>query len=174
MRENPGHINTSPFTSYNWHGKGNFASQVDAVVLGATEVDVNFNANVVTHSDGMLLHGIGGWQNCLFSKCTILPVPSFRDRIPVLLDNVTTLVGPGELIDVIVTERGIAINPLRQDLRDKLRGSSLPIREIHEIKQEVEDICGGKPERPELGEKVVAAIKWVDGTVIDGVRQVLD
>jgi citrate lyase subunit alpha / citrate CoA-transferase len=174
MRENPGHINTSPFTSYNWHGKGNFASQVDAVVLGATEVDVNFNANVVTHSDGMLLHGIGGWQNCLFSKCSILPVPSFRDRIPVLLDNVTTLVGPGELIDVIVTERGIAINPLRQDLRDKLRGSLLPIREIHEIKQEVEDICGGKPERPELGEKVVAAIKWVDGTVIDGVRQVLD
>ncbi len=174
MRENPGHINTSPFTSYNWHGKGNFASQVDVTVLGATEVDVNFNANVVTHSDGLLLHGIGGWQNCLFAKCTILPIPSFRDRIPVLLDDVTTLVGPGELIDVIVTERGIAINPLRQDLRDKLRGSSLPIREIHEIKQEVEDICGGKPEKPEFGEKVVAAIKWVDGTVIDGVRQVLD
>ena len=106
----------SPFTSYNWHGKGNFASLLDAVVLGATEVDVDFNANVVTHSDGRLLHGIGGWQNCLASKCTILPVPSFRDRIPVLVDSVTTLCGPGELIDVVVTERGIAINPLRQDL----------------------------------------------------------
>ena len=174
MRENSGHVNTSPFTSYNWHGKGNFASMVDATVLGATEVDVNFNANVVTHSDGLLLHGIGGWQNCLFAKCTILPIPSFRDRIPVLLDNVTTLVGPGELIDVIVTERGIAINPLREDLKAKLRGSSLPIRDIHDIKGEVEEICGGKPERPEFGEKVVAAIKWVDGTVIDGVRQVLD
>ncbi|HVP39523.1 MAG TPA: citrate lyase subunit alpha, partial [Candidatus Saccharimonadales bacterium] len=65
MRENPGHVNTSPFTSYNWHGKGNFASILDATVLGATEVDVDFNANVVTHSDGRLLHGIGGWQNCL-------------------------------------------------------------------------------------------------------------
>ena len=51
MRENPNHVNTSPFTSYNYHGKGNFASIIDAVVLGATEVDVNFNANVVTHSD---------------------------------------------------------------------------------------------------------------------------
>ena len=122
MRENPGHVNTSPFTSYNWHGKGNFASMLDAVVLGATEVDVDFNANVVTHSDGRLLHGIGGWQNCLFSKCTILPIPSFRDRIPVLVDEVTTLCGPGELIDVIVTERGIAINPLRRDLLEKLRG----------------------------------------------------
>ncbi len=171
MRENPGHVNTSPFTSYNWHGKGNFAGMLDVVVLGATEVDVDFNANVVTHSDGRLLHGIGGWQNCLFSKCTILPIPSFRDRIPVLVDRVTTLCGPGELIDVIVTERGIAINPQRRDLIEQLEGSSLPIRPIAEIKAEVEEITGGKPQQPEFGEKVVAAIKWVDGTVIDCVHQ---
>ncbi|MEZ4386364.1 MAG: citrate lyase subunit alpha [Candidatus Krumholzibacteriia bacterium] len=172
MRENPGHVNTSPFTSYNWHGKGNFASLVDVTVLGATEVDVNFNANVVTHSDGRLLHGIGGWQNCLFAKCTILPIPAFRDRIPVVVDEVTTLCGPGELIDVIVTERGIAINPLRTDLLQKVQGSSLPIVTIGELKEEVEGICGGAPEKPALGEKVVAAIKWVDGTVIDCVRAV--
>ncbi|RKZ14213.1 citrate lyase subunit alpha [bacterium] len=172
MRENAGHQNTSPFTSYNWHGKGNFASLLDAVVLGATEVDVDFNANVVTHSDGRLLHGIGGWQNCLASKCTILPIPAFRDRIPVLVDKVTTLCGPGELIDVIVTERGIAINPQREDLLAKLRGSSLPLRSITELKNEVEEIVGGAPAAPDLGENVVAAIKWVDGTVIDCVREV--
>jgi citrate lyase subunit alpha/citrate CoA-transferase len=173
MRENPGHVNTSPFTSYNFHGKGNFASMVDVVVLGATEVDVDFNANVVTHSDGLLLHGIGGWQNCLFSKCTMLPIPSFRDRIPVLVDKVTTLCGPGELIDVIVTERGIAINPRRQDLIEAVKGSDLPIRSIEDIKKEVEEICGGKPAAPKLGDTVVAAIKWVDGTVIDCVKQVV-
>jgi len=172
MRENRGHINTSPFTSYNYHGKGNFASLVDVVVLGATEVDVNFNANVVTHSDGRLLHGIGGWQNCLFSKCTILPVPSFRDRIPVIVDNVTTLCGPGELIDVVVTERGIAINPRRTDLRAKLKDSSLPIVDIRDLKSEVESICG-KPEPPHTAEKIVAAIKWVDGTVMDVVKAVM-
>ncbi len=172
MRENPGHIATSPFTSYNYHGKGNFASLVDVVVLGATEVDVDFNANVVTHSDGRLLHGIGGWQNCLFAKCTMLPIPSFRDRIPVIVDRVTTLCGPGELIDVVVTERGIAINPRRTDLMEKMRGSSLPIVDIRDLKAEVEDICGGKPAPPRTGDKVVAAIKWVDGTVIDCVRQV--
>jgi citrate lyase subunit alpha/citrate CoA-transferase len=172
MRENPNHVWTSPFTSYNYNGKGNFASMVDAVVLGATEVDVNFNANVVTHSDGVLLHGIGGWQNCLFSRCTILPIPSFRDRIPVLVDEVTTLCGPGELIDVIVTERGIAINPLREDLMDAVKGSDLPIRPIEDIKADVERICGGKPARAHFTDKVVAAIKWVDGTVIDCVRQI--
>ncbi len=122
MANDPRHVATSPFTSYNYHGKGNFASLVDAVVLGATEVDVNFNANVVTHSDGRLLHGIGGWQNCLFAGCTILALPSFRDRIPVIVDEVTTMTGPGEMIDVVVTERGIAINPRRTDLLDAVQG----------------------------------------------------
>jgi citrate lyase subunit alpha/citrate CoA-transferase len=174
MRENPRHVNTSPFTSYNYHGKGNFASMLDAVVLGATEIDVNFNANVVTHSDGMLLHGIGGWQDCLFSKCTILAVPSFRDRIPVIVDKVTTLCGPGELIDVIVTERGIAINPLREDLIKATKGSNLPIKPIQDIKEEVEQMCGGAPSPPRVDEEnVVAAVQWVDGTVIDVVRKVL-
>ena len=174
MREYPNHQDTSPFTSYNWHGKGCFATFLDAVVLGATEVDVNFNANVVTHSDGRLLHGIGGWQNCLHGRCVILPIPSVRDRIPVIVDEVTTLVGPGELIDVIVTERGIAINPRRQDLIEATRDSRLPIRPIEEIKAEVDAMCGGAPAKPKLGEKVVAAIKWVDGTVIDSVRAVAE
>jgi len=118
-----------------------------------------------------LLHGIGGWQNCLFGKCTILPIPSFRDRIPVLVDQVTTLCGPGELIDVVVTERGIAINPRRADLLAKLRGSSLPLRPLTEIKAEVEELCGGRPQPPETLDRVVAAVKWVDGTVIDSVWQ---
>lgn len=172
IASDPRHVGTSPFTSYNYHGKGNFASIVDVVVLGATEVDVGFNANVNTHSDGLLLHGIGGWQNCLFAGCTILALPSFRDRIPVLVDAVTTLTGPGELIDVIVTERGIAINPRRQDLIDATRSSTLPIRPIQEIKAEVEAITGGPPEPARLSDRPAAVIKWVDGTVIDTVWQV--
>ncbi|HET9696794.1 MAG TPA: citrate lyase subunit alpha [Terriglobales bacterium] len=172
LATNPRHVATSPFTSYNYHGKGNFASMVDAVVLGATEVDLNFNGNVVTHSDGRLLHGIGGWQNCLFSGCTILALPSFRDRIPVIVDKVTTLTGPGELIDVVVTERGIAINPKRQDLIDATRDSDLPIRSIKELQREVYAICGGAPQKPELTDRPVAVVKWVDGTVLDTVWQV--
>ncbi|MCK5086510.1 MAG: citrate lyase subunit alpha, partial [Melioribacteraceae bacterium] len=165
----------SPFTSYNFHGKGNFASMVDVAVLGATEVDMNFNGNVCTHSDGYLLHGIGGWQNCLYSKCTILAIPSFRDRIPVIVDEVTTLVGPGELVDVVITERGIAINPKRKDLLKAVKNSSLPIKPIKEIYNEVNQICGGKPAKPRVNKKkVVAVIKWVDGTVLDSVFQVKD
>jgi citrate lyase subunit alpha / citrate CoA-transferase len=174
IASDPRHVATSPFTSYNYNGKGNFASMVDAVVLGATEVDVHFNANVVTHSDGRLLHGIGGWQNCLFSGCTILALPSFRDRIPVIVDEVTTLVGPGELIDVIVTERGIAINPRRKDLIDAARGSSLPIKPIEQLKAEVERLCGGAPAKPRFRDNPVAVVKWVDGTVLDTVWQIAE
>lgn len=171
MRENTNHVNTSPFTSYNYHGKGNFASMIDVVILGATEVDVDFNANVVTHSDGYLLHGIGGWQNCLAGKTVILPIPLFRDRLPVIRDRVTTICGPGELIDVIVTERGIAVNPLRTDLLEKLKDSPLPIKTIEELKDEAERICG-VPEPADLSDEIIAVIKWVDGTVIDSVRKV--
>ncbi len=172
IASNPAHVATSPFTSYNYHGKGNFASLVDVVVLGATEVDLGFNANVNTHSDGVLLHGIGGWQNCLFSGCTILAVPAFRDRIPVIVDEVTTLTGPGELVDVVVTERGIAINPLRTDLMEAVAHSDLPVRPIQEIKEEVEGILGGKPQPPRLTDEPVAVVKWVDGTVLDTVWKV--
>ncbi len=171
MAENPSHVWTSPFTSYNYHGKGNFAQFIDVVILGATEVDLEFNANVVTHSDGYLLHGIGGWQNCLFSKTVILPIPLFRDRVPVVRDRVTTLCGPGELIDVVVTERGIAINPKRSDLIELTKNSGLPIKTMEELKAEADRICG-TPEPARVSDKVVAAIKWVDGTVIDVVRQV--
>jgi citrate lyase subunit alpha/citrate CoA-transferase len=101
----------------------------------------------------------------------ILPVPLFRDRIPVVVDEVTTLCGPGELIDVIVTERGIAINPRRKDLLEKVKGSDLPLKSIEELKEEAQQICG-EPEKPQFTDKVIAAVKWVDGTVIDVVRQV--
>jgi citrate lyase subunit alpha/citrate CoA-transferase len=171
IASDPRHVATSPFTSYNDHGKGCFASMVDVAVLGATEVDLAFNANVVTHSDGRLLHGIGGWQNCLHAGCTILAVPSFRDRLPVLVDEVTTLVGPGELIDVVVTERGIAVNPRRTDLLDAVRGKGLPIRPIEEIAAEVVRLCGGRPRRARFTDRPVAVVKWVDGTVLDTVWQ---
>ena len=172
LRENSNHVATSPFTSYNFHGKGNYASMLDVVILGATEVDINFNANVVTHSDGYLLHGIGGWQDCMYAKCVILAVPSFRDRIPIIVDEVTTLCAPGEMIDVVITERGIAINPSRKDLLKKLSGSTLPIRKIDDLKNEVFEICG-TPEKPVVNKNaVVAIINWVDGTVLDSVFQI--
>lgn len=174
LRENPRHISTSPFTSYNYHSKGNFANYVGVAVLGATEVDINFQANVVTHSDGYLLHGIGGWQNTLFADLTILAFPLFRGRIPIVVEEVTTVCAPSEMIDVVITERGIAINPKREDLIERMKNSSLPILKIEDLYNIAKKICG-TPEKMEKNlEKPVAIVKWVDGTVIDSVFQIIE
>ncbi len=172
MRENPRHVATSPFNSYNYHGKGNTASMVDVAVLGATEIDLEFNANVATHSDGVLQHGLGGWQDALFARCAILAVPSLRNRVPILRDRVTTLCGTADLIDVVVTERGIAVNPLREDLLDRVRGSDLPIRTLEEIHGEAERICG-PPAPVEFTDDLVGAVTWVDGTCLDSIYRPL-
>jgi citrate lyase subunit alpha/citrate CoA-transferase len=91
----------------------------------------------------------------------------------VVKDEVTTLCAPGELIDVIVTERGIAINPLRTDLIEKMKNTNLPIVTIQDLKAEAEKICG-VPAKPKFSDEVVAVIKWVDGTVIDAVWKVIE
>jgi citrate lyase subunit alpha/citrate CoA-transferase len=86
---------------------------------------------------------------------------------------VTTLCGPGSLIDVVVTERGIAVNPLRKDLLSAIKGSGLPIRSLESIRDEVLRLCGGKPNPPVVDvKKPVAVVKWVDGTLLDTVYRV--
>jgi citrate lyase subunit alpha/citrate CoA-transferase len=55
---------------------------------------------------------------------------------------------------------------------DAVKGSKLPIRPLREIKEEVERICGGKPQRPKRGNRPVAIVKWVDGTALDTIWQI--
>jgi citrate lyase subunit alpha/citrate CoA-transferase len=172
IASHPRHVPTTPFTSYNYHGKGNWAPYVATAVLGATEVDLKFQANVVTHSDGYLLHGIGGWQNTLFGDCSILAFPLFRGRIPIVMKEVTTVCAPGEMIDVVVTERGIAVNPLRRDLLDRVKGKNLPLTTIEELYEIGRKLCGTPEPAAVDRAQPVAVVKWVDGTVIDTVFRV--
>ncbi len=170
LRENPNHIETNPFVSYNYHTKGCFAQMVKVSVLGATEIDLDFNVNVNTHSDGWLLHGIGGFTDAADAHITMITAPLVRNRVPIVVDQVTTVTAPGEMIDVIVTERGIAINPKRQDLLDRIRGSHLPIKSIEELHHLATKMTG-IPAKPEFEDRIVALIEFRDGTVIDVVRQ---
>ena len=55
-----------------------------------------------------------------------------------------------------------------------LATGGLTMRTIEELQSEVEWICGGKPQKPELTDRPVAVIKWVDGTVLDTVFQIAD
>jgi len=165
-------VETNPFVSYNYHSKGCFAQRVQVSVLGATEVDLDFNVNVNTHSDGWLLHGIGGFTDAADAHVTMITAPLVRNRVPIIVDRVTTVTAPGEMIDVIVTERGIAINPRRDDLQERLRHSSLPIVPIEKLSAMAVAMTG-VPEKPRFNDRVVALIEFRDGTIIDVVRQLI-
>ncbi|UCE74609.1 MAG: citrate lyase subunit alpha [Methanomassiliicoccales archaeon] len=155
----------------NIHNKGCAVNWLDVVILGATEVDVDFNVNVNTHSDGKLLHGIGGHQDTAAgAKLTIIVCPLFRKKIPIVRENVTTITTPGETVDAIVTNEGIAINPRRQDLLKKMDGSDLPVVPIEDLQKRAYEITGGPPEI-ETTDRIIALIEYRDGTIIDVVKQ---
>lgn len=151
--------------------KSRCIDNLDVVVLGATEVDVNFNVNVNTHSDGRMLHGIGGHQDTAAgANLTIITVPLFRKNNPIVRDRVTTITTPGDVVDAIVTDRGIAINPKRKDLIKKLEGK-LKITPIDHLKKIAYEATG-KPEKLEFEDKIVGITKWMDGTVLDTIKKV--
>ena len=173
LRENPNHVLMDPGFYANYDSCGCATYKLDAAFLGATEVDLDFNVNVNTHSDGQLLHGIGGHQDVAAgAKMTIITVPTLRGRLPVIVDRVTTVTTPGEVVDVIVTERGLAINPRREDLRERFISAGLPVRELAEIKREGDRLTH-PPSKPIFGDEVVGVVEWRDGTVIDCVRKVV-
>ena len=88
-----------------------------------------------------------------------------------IVDSVTTVTTPGEVIDAIVTERGIAVNPKREDLKERFVAAGLPVRELADIKREADRLTR-PPRKPVFGDDVIALIEWRDGTVIDAVRRV--
>jgi citrate lyase subunit alpha / citrate CoA-transferase len=171
-RDNARHIESTPFDSYGPRASGCAANMLDVALLGATEVDLDFNVNVVTHSDGLLLHGIGGHADAAAcAGCCIVTAPSFRSRIPVVRERVTTVTCPGEVVDVVVTERGIAINPRRPDLADRARRAGLPLVGLGDLMRAAHAVTG-VPDEPVFGERVVALVEWRDGTALDVVRQI--
>ncbi len=172
LREDDAHVMMDPGMYANYDSRGCSTYKLDAAFLGATEVDLEFNVNVNTHSDGILLHGIGGHQDVAAGAAmTMITVPTLRGRIPVIVDRVTTATTPGEVVDVVVTERGIAVNPRRDDLHARFIDAGLDVRSLEQIKEEADRFI--QPlRRPIFGDEIVALIEWRDGTVIDVVRKV--
>ncbi len=151
--------------------KGRTIDGLDTVVLGATEVDINFNVNVNTHSDGRMLHGIGGHQDTAAgASLCIITCPIFRKKNPIVREKVTTISTPGEVVDAIVTDKGIAINPKREDLIENLKGK-IDIVQIEELKELAYDATGG-PQELEFEDRLVGCTKWFDGTVLDIIKKV--
>jgi citrate lyase subunit alpha/citrate CoA-transferase len=151
--------------------KGRTIDGLDTVVLGATEVDVDFNVNVNTHSDGRMLHGIGGHQDTAkAAKLTIITAPLYRKTNPIVRERVTTLSTPGDTVDALVTNEGIAIHPKQKELVKKVK-SSLDIYPIQELKDRAYDATG-TPAPLNLGDEIIGITKFMDGTLLDVIKRV--
>ena len=172
IKTNPNHVEISTSEYANPMNKGAYVNKLDFVILGALEVDVDFNVNVVTGSDGIVRGAPGGHADTAAgSKCSIIVAPLIRGRIPTVCDHVLTVTTPGDAIDVVVTDYGIAINPLRQDLVEAYKDSDLPIVTIEELRDTAYRIAG-KPDDVEFEDKVVAIVESRDGTILDVIRKI--
>lgn len=171
IKDNPKHMSMSSSMYGNALNKGVVVNKLDIMILGATEIDTDFNVNVTTASDGTIMGGSGGHSDTAAgSKLAIVVTKLVKSRTPIIKNRVTTVTTPGESIDMVVTERGIAINPRRKDLIEKLKDTRLPIMTIEQLKDLAENMTG-KPKELEFTDEVVAVVEYRDGTVIDVVRK---
>ena len=97
--------------------------------------------------------------------------PLLQGRIPVICTKVTTVTTPGESIDVVITDYGVAINPRRQDLLSCMENVGIPLKTIEELRDIAYSIAG-EPEPVRFLDRVVGIIESRDGTIMDVVRQV--
>lgn len=170
--KNPEHFEIDASFYANPHNSGPAVNNLDLVMLGALEIDTKFNVNVMTGSDGVISQAVGGHPDTAAgAKMSVILAPLIRGRLPIVVDDVTTVVTPGETVDVVVTDRGIAVNPLREDLIANFKKAGLSLYTIEELKEMAEKITG-KPEPIEFGEKIVGVVQYRDGTIIDVIRQV--
>ncbi|WP_455500305.1 citrate lyase subunit alpha, partial [Gemmiger sp.] len=115
--KNPNHHRISAGAYANPMNKGAFVNKLDYVILAALEVDTHFNCNVVVGSDGVITGAQGGHPDTAQgAKCTIVIAPLLQGRIPAICTDVTTVTTPGESVDIVVTDYGVAVNPKRPDL----------------------------------------------------------
>jgi citrate lyase subunit alpha/citrate CoA-transferase len=152
---------------------GSAVHYLDIVILSALEADVNFNVNVLVGSDGIIRGAIGGHPDTAAdSALSIIVCPLLRGRIPCIVDEVTTLITPGKSVDVIVTEYGIAVNPLRPELAEKLRKAGLKLVDITWLRDKAKSIIG-EPAALPFGDKVVGVVMNRDGSVMDVIKNII-
>lgn len=152
--------------------KGSATHYLDIVILSALEVDVNFNVNVLVGSDGIIRGAIGGHPDTAEdSALSIIVCPLLRGRIPCIVNEVTTLITPGKSVDVVVTEYGIAVNPSRPEIAERLRAAGMQLITLEELRDRALRIIGTPAPLP-FGDKVVGVVLDRSGSVLDVIKNI--
>ena len=172
IRQNPLHREVTASHYASPTVRSSAVDSLDVVILGATQIDTDFNVNVHTDSNGYIMGGSGGHSDTSAgAKLAMIIAPLTRARLSIVVDRVLTVSTPGSTIDVLVTQRGIAVNPKQQELKARLKEAGLPIVEIEALKQAAEQLTG-VPRPIRLGDQTVANVIYRDGTLLDTIRSV--
>lgn len=172
INRTPGHFEMSASQYANPANKGAFVNKLDFVVLAALEIDTDFNVNVLTGSDGVLRGAPGGHPDTAAgSKCCIIVTPLTRGRMATVCEHVVTVTTPGDCVDVLVTDYGIAVNPARSDLIKCLDDAGIEHVSIKALQEKAYSLVG-TPDDLEWEDKVVAVLEARDGTILDVVRKI--
>ena len=146
-------------------------NNLDFVLLGALEIDKEFNVNVMTKSDGVIYQAVGGHQDTApGAKMSLILAPLVRSRNPIIMDHVTTVCTPGDAVDVVCTDYGIAVHPNRKDLIEKFENAGIELKTMQELKDIAESLTG-VPEEIKFTDDVVAIVEYRDGTIIDVIKK---
>lgn len=172
IRSDPRHQEISAAQYAGSNAKSCAADSLDAVVLGAAQIDTDFNVNVHTDSFGAIIGGSGGHTDvAACAGITIIAAPLSRARIPLIADRITCISTPGTSIDLLITQYGIAVNPRRQDLWKRLSACDLPVKPMEELKQIGERLNGIPEKRDQGSKKIVGRILNRDDSFLDDIFQ---
>jgi citrate lyase subunit alpha/citrate CoA-transferase len=157
----------------NPHTRGAIVDQLDVMLLGAAEVDLEFNVNVTTGAGGIILGGSGGHADTAAgSKLALVATRLAASAGPKIVESVGCLTTPGETIDAVVTEAGVAVNPRRDDLRERLASAGIEVRTIAELYDRARALSSVASVPPSRDARIVGVVEYRDGRVTDVIREV--
>lgn len=171
IKNDPRHITMSA-EKYASPYKDAIVSSLDFVILGATELDTDFNVNVTTGHDGVIMGGSGGHQDTAYgAKVSIIVSKLFQSRIPLIVDRVGVISTPGSTVDVLVTERGVAVNENRKDIIEALKAHDIEVMTIKELKELSDSLTGVPEKKRDESKRVIGYMEYRDGQVLDKIYQ---
>lgn len=172
-RRNPNHQPMSAAQYASAGPRGAVVDALDVILLGASQIDLEFNVNVTTGSDGVILGGSGGHADTAAgAKLTIVTTKVCAGGFAKILDHVTTITTPGSTVDVVVTDCGVAVNPLRRDVAQRLSAAGVDLVSIESLRDTAARRATIETVVPDVEARIVAIVEYRDGTVLDVVRAV--
>ena len=104
------------------------------MVLGAVEIDSQFNVNVTIGGDGRLIGGPGGHPDAAQGAAlTIVTTGLTAGGFAKLMDHARGVTTQGDGVDVIVSDQGIAVNPRRPDIASDLWRAGINVCEFTQL-----------------------------------------